>query len=138
MYQPAAFGGGGHRLAAGYTSEHGPEGTVERLVAAEQVREEPEGEQSQPRRDEGEEYEQAAEVDVEPPASPIPTWMAPAIIATLWLRSAPTLNVIFRPENIGRYPLSAQNRHNRALLAAIPAARRMSEARRAHTRGAVT
>jgi len=30
----AAFGGGGHRLAAGYTSEHGPTGTVERLVAA--------------------------------------------------------------------------------------------------------
>ena len=30
----AAFGGGGHRLAAGYTSEHGPEGTIERLVAA--------------------------------------------------------------------------------------------------------
>jgi bifunctional oligoribonuclease and PAP phosphatase NrnA len=30
----SAFGGGGHRLAAGYTSEHGPEGTIERLVAA--------------------------------------------------------------------------------------------------------
>ncbi len=30
----AAFGGGGHRLAAGYTSEHGPEGTIERLVDA--------------------------------------------------------------------------------------------------------
>lgn len=30
----AAFGGGGHRLAAGYTSEHGPAGTAERLVAA--------------------------------------------------------------------------------------------------------
>jgi phosphoesterase RecJ-like protein len=30
----AAFGGGGHRLAAGYTSEHGPEGTIEQLVAA--------------------------------------------------------------------------------------------------------
>jgi phosphoesterase RecJ-like protein len=28
------FGGGGHRLAAGYTSEHGPEGTIERLVEA--------------------------------------------------------------------------------------------------------
>jgi phosphoesterase RecJ-like protein len=28
----AAFGGGGHRLAAGYTSEHGPAGTIERLV----------------------------------------------------------------------------------------------------------
>ena len=27
----AAFGGGGHRLAAGYTSEHGPAGTIERL-----------------------------------------------------------------------------------------------------------
>jgi phosphoesterase RecJ-like protein len=30
----AAFGGGGHRLAAGYTSAHGPEGTVSRLAAA--------------------------------------------------------------------------------------------------------
>jgi phosphoesterase RecJ-like protein len=30
----ASFGGGGHRLAAGYTSEHGPAGTIERLVAA--------------------------------------------------------------------------------------------------------
>jgi phosphoesterase RecJ-like protein len=30
----STFGGGGHRLAAGYTSEHGPEGTIERLVAA--------------------------------------------------------------------------------------------------------
>ena len=30
----ASFGGGGHRLAAGYTSEHGPRTTIERLVAA--------------------------------------------------------------------------------------------------------
>jgi phosphoesterase RecJ-like protein len=30
----SSFGGGGHRLAAGYTSEHGPEGTIQRLVAA--------------------------------------------------------------------------------------------------------
>jgi phosphoesterase RecJ-like protein len=30
----AAFGGGGHRLAAGYTSEHGPQETIEQLVAA--------------------------------------------------------------------------------------------------------
>ena len=30
----AAFGGGGHRLAAGYTSEHGPQDTIDRLVAA--------------------------------------------------------------------------------------------------------
>ncbi len=30
----ASFGGGGHRLAAGYTSKHGPAGTVERLVRA--------------------------------------------------------------------------------------------------------
>jgi bifunctional oligoribonuclease and PAP phosphatase NrnA len=28
------FGGGGHRLAAGYTSQHGPAGTVERLTRA--------------------------------------------------------------------------------------------------------
>jgi phosphoesterase RecJ-like protein len=30
----SAFGGGGHRLAAGYTSAHGPAGTVDRLVRA--------------------------------------------------------------------------------------------------------
>ena len=30
----ASFGGGGHRLAAGYTSERGPEGTIEELVEA--------------------------------------------------------------------------------------------------------
>ena len=30
----AMFGGGGHRLAAGYTSAHGPAGTISRLVAA--------------------------------------------------------------------------------------------------------
>jgi bifunctional oligoribonuclease and PAP phosphatase NrnA len=30
----AAFGGGGHRLAAGYTSDHGPAETIELLVAA--------------------------------------------------------------------------------------------------------
>jgi phosphoesterase RecJ-like protein len=30
----ASFGGGGHRLAAGYTSKHGLAGTVERLVLA--------------------------------------------------------------------------------------------------------
>ncbi len=30
----ATFGGGGHRLAAGYTSAHGPAETVERLVEA--------------------------------------------------------------------------------------------------------
>jgi bifunctional oligoribonuclease and PAP phosphatase NrnA len=30
----AAFGGGGHRLAAGYTSEHGPAETVDRLATA--------------------------------------------------------------------------------------------------------
>lgn len=43
------------------------------------------------------------------------------IIATLWLQSAPTLNVLFRPENIGRYPLAEQNRHNQALLRALRA-----------------
>jgi phosphoesterase RecJ-like protein len=30
----STFGGGGHRLAAGYTSAHGPAETIERLVAA--------------------------------------------------------------------------------------------------------
>jgi phosphoesterase RecJ-like protein len=28
------FGGGGHRLAAGYTSDRGPQGTIDELVAA--------------------------------------------------------------------------------------------------------
>jgi DNA-binding GntR family transcriptional regulator len=41
------------------------------------------------------------------------------IIATLWLQSAPTLNLVFRPENIGHFPLAEQNRHNRALLRAL-------------------
>jgi len=41
------------------------------------------------------------------------------LIAILWLQSAPTLALAFRPENIGRYPLSQQNRHNRALLRAL-------------------
>lgn len=41
------------------------------------------------------------------------------IIATLWLQSAASLNLVFRPENIGRYPLAAQNRHNQALLRAL-------------------
>jgi len=41
------------------------------------------------------------------------------IIATLWLQSAATLNLVFRPENIGRYPLATQNRHNQALLRAL-------------------
>jgi phosphoesterase RecJ-like protein len=30
----ALFGGGGHRLAAGYTSSHGPAETVDRLARA--------------------------------------------------------------------------------------------------------
>jgi len=30
----SAFGGGGHRLAAGYTSDQGPVETIERLAAA--------------------------------------------------------------------------------------------------------
>jgi phosphoesterase RecJ-like protein len=30
----SSFGGGGHRLAAGYTSSHGPSETIERLVAS--------------------------------------------------------------------------------------------------------
>lgn len=41
------------------------------------------------------------------------------IIATLWLQSAPTLSLVFRPESIGRYPADVQNRNNRALLAAL-------------------
>lgn len=41
------------------------------------------------------------------------------IIATLWLQSAPTLSLVFRPESIGRYPADVQNRNNRALLATL-------------------
>ena len=41
------------------------------------------------------------------------------IIATLWLQSAANLNLVFRPENIRRYPLARQNRHNQALLRAL-------------------
>lgn len=51
------------------------------------------------------------------------------IIATLWLQSAPTLNLLFRPENIPRYPLLAQNRHNRALLSALRGGRAQAAAR---------
>ena len=51
------------------------------------------------------------------------------IIATLWLQSAPTLNLLFRPENIRRYPLAAQNRHNQALLSALRRGRAQAAAR---------
>jgi len=41
------------------------------------------------------------------------------IISTLWLHSAPTLILLFKPEHIARYPLAAQNRNNRALIQAL-------------------
>jgi DNA-binding GntR family transcriptional regulator len=41
------------------------------------------------------------------------------IISTLWLHSAPTLNLLFKPEHISRYPLAAQNHNNRALIKAL-------------------
>ena len=41
------------------------------------------------------------------------------LIATLWLHSAPTLMVLFKPQHISRYPLAAQNRNNLALVRAL-------------------
>jgi DNA-binding GntR family transcriptional regulator len=41
------------------------------------------------------------------------------LISTLWLHSAPTLMVLFKPEHISRYPLEAQNRNNQALVRAL-------------------
>jgi DNA-binding GntR family transcriptional regulator len=41
------------------------------------------------------------------------------IISTLWLHSAPTLNLILSPEHIARYPVAAQNRNNRMLVQAL-------------------
>jgi DNA-binding GntR family transcriptional regulator len=43
------------------------------------------------------------------------------LISTLWLHSAPTLMVLFKPEHISRYPLAAQNRNNLALVRALRA-----------------
>lgn len=41
------------------------------------------------------------------------------LISTLWLHSAPTLMLLFKPEHISRYPLAAQNRNNLALVRAL-------------------
>lgn len=41
------------------------------------------------------------------------------LISTLWLHSAPTLMVLFKPEHISRYPLAAQDRNNLALVRAL-------------------
>ncbi len=41
------------------------------------------------------------------------------IIATLWLHSAPTLSIAFRPEFLPRYPSETQNQNNRALINAL-------------------
>ena len=41
------------------------------------------------------------------------------LISTLWLHSAPTLMLLFKPEHIARYPLAAQNRNNLALVRAL-------------------
>ncbi|MCZ6454317.1 MAG: GntR family transcriptional regulator [Alphaproteobacteria bacterium] len=41
------------------------------------------------------------------------------IIATLWLHSAPTLSIAFRPEFLPRYPSEIQNHNNRALINAL-------------------
>ncbi|MCZ6588667.1 MAG: GntR family transcriptional regulator [Alphaproteobacteria bacterium] len=41
------------------------------------------------------------------------------VIATLWLHSAPTLSIAFRPAFLPRYPVETQNRNNRALINAL-------------------
>jgi len=41
------------------------------------------------------------------------------LIGRLWLLSASTLNLLFRPEHFARYRLAAQNRNNHALVAAL-------------------
>ncbi len=41
------------------------------------------------------------------------------LISTLWVHSAPTLMVLFKPEHISRYPFAAQNRNNLALVRAL-------------------
>ena len=41
------------------------------------------------------------------------------IIETLWLRSAPTMNILFQPQFMDRYPADVQNRNNLALIDAL-------------------
>ena len=41
------------------------------------------------------------------------------LIAMMWLRSAPSLHLLFSPDHISSYPLSEQNRSNLALIQAL-------------------
>lgn len=41
------------------------------------------------------------------------------VIAMMWLHSAPTMNVMFRPEHFVRYPIDHQNRANTRLIEAL-------------------
>lgn len=41
------------------------------------------------------------------------------IIAMMWLHSAPTMNIMFRPEHVRRYPIDHQNRANISLIEAL-------------------
>ncbi len=41
------------------------------------------------------------------------------IIETLWLQSAPTLNILFQPRFLSRYPIDSQNRNNLSLIDAL-------------------
>lgn len=43
------------------------------------------------------------------------------IIETLWLRSAPTMNVLIQPRFMDRYPVDTQNQNNLALIDALRA-----------------
>jgi DNA-binding GntR family transcriptional regulator len=43
------------------------------------------------------------------------------LISVLWLHSAPTMNIMFRPEALMRYPDKLQTRHNEDLMRALRA-----------------
>jgi DNA-binding GntR family transcriptional regulator len=52
-------------------------------------------------------------------AARIPTLVD--VIAVLWLHSAPTMNVMFLPDFLQRYPAKIQNKNNEALVRALRA-----------------
>jgi DNA-binding GntR family transcriptional regulator len=52
-------------------------------------------------------------------AARIPTLVD--VIAVLWLHSAPTMNILFLPDYMQRYPGKIQNKNNEALVAALRA-----------------
>lgn len=52
-------------------------------------------------------------------AARIPTLVD--VIAVLWLHSAPTMNILFLPDYLQRYPEKIQNKNNEALVGALRA-----------------